>query len=374
MFLMMAEALHLAAVARAHPESEFWKFLSLHQSHVEWVGCTLHDMIQPSFSFLVGVALPFSIASRTARGQSKRRMTAHALWRAFILVMLGVFLRSQGRPQTNFTFEDTLSQIGLGYVFLFLLGFRPVRDQWIALGVILVGYWAVFAIDIGPNMKEGTANVGVPKDWPHLLTGFAAHWNKNNNPAWAFDVWFLNLFPREKPFQFNGGGYATLSFIPTLGTMILGLIAGGVLRSGRPPVKTVGWFVWAGVIFLVAGYALGTLGVCPVVKRIWTPSWVLYSGGLCFLFLAFFYTVVDWVGWKRWAFPLIVIGMNPITAYCMSWLIEDFVSKNLRIHLGPDIFKAFGPGYETLLHGGAVLLVLWLILYWMYQKKIFLRI
>src|SRR5262249_53297893 len=153
-----AEALHLGAVARAHPESEFWKFLSLHQSHVEWIGCTLHDMIQPSFSFLVGVALPFSIASRSARGQSKRAMTAHAVWRAFILVMLGVFLRSQGRPQTNFTFEDTLSQIGLGYVFLFLLGFRPVRDQWIALGVILVGYWAAFALYTGPNLSEGTKN------------------------------------------------------------------------------------------------------------------------------------------------------------------------------------------------------------------------
>lgn len=374
MFLMMAEALHLAAVAHAHPESALWKFLSLHQSHVEWIGCTLHDMIQPSFSFLVGVALPFSIASRTARGQSKRRMTAHAIWRAFLLVMLGVFLRSQGRPQTNFTFEDTLSQIGLGYVFLFLLGFRPVRDQWIALAAILVGYWAAFALYTGPNLSEGTQNVGVPHDWPHLLSGFAAHWNKNNNPAWAFDTWFLNLLPREKPFVFNGGGYATLSFIPTLGTMILGLIAGGVLRSGRPPLKTVGWFVWAGVISVCLGYAIGWLGLCPVVKRIWTPSWVLFSGGLCFLFLAFFYSVIDCLGAKRWAFPLIVIGMNSITAYCMSGLIEGFVSKNLHIHLGRDVFKALGPTYETLLHGAAVLLVLWLILYWMYRRKIFLRV
>ncbi len=72
--------------------------------------------------------------------------------------------------------------------------------------------------------------------WPHLMTGFAAHWNKNSNLAWAFDTWFLNLFPREKPFMYNGGGYATLSFIPTLGTMILGLIAGGVLRSERAAV------------------------------------------------------------------------------------------------------------------------------------------
>src|SRR5947209_15852215 len=113
MFLMMAEVLHLGQVARRLPGSAFWSFLAHHQTHVEWVGCSLHDLIQPSFSFLVGVALPFSIASRMARGQSWPRMTAHAISRAVVLVLLGVFLRSGGRSQTNYTFEDTLSQIGL---------------------------------------------------------------------------------------------------------------------------------------------------------------------------------------------------------------------------------------------------------------------
>ena len=102
----------------------------------------LHDMIQPSFSFLVGVALPFSLASRLARGQSPGRMAGHAVWRSLVLVFLGIFLRSIGHRQTNFTFEDTLSQIGLGYTFLFLLGMRSVRVQWIAFVAIVVGYWA----------------------------------------------------------------------------------------------------------------------------------------------------------------------------------------------------------------------------------------
>ena len=114
MFLMMAEVLHMGRVASAFPDSGFWKFLDFHTSHVDWVGCSLHDMIQPSFSFLVGVALPFSIASRAAKGQSAFAMTGHALWRSLILILLGVFLRSVGRPQTNWTFEDTLTQIGLG--------------------------------------------------------------------------------------------------------------------------------------------------------------------------------------------------------------------------------------------------------------------
>src|SRR5215207_2631097 len=146
MFLMMAEVLRLSRVARAFPESEFWKFLSWHQSHVEWVGCSLHDLIQPSFSFLVGVALPYSIASRASRGQSRAAMMGHAAWRALLLILLGVFLRSTGQNTTvtNWTFEDTLTQIGLGYVFLFALGFRSNRVQWVAFMVLLVGYWAWF--------------------------------------------------------------------------------------------------------------------------------------------------------------------------------------------------------------------------------------
>src|SRR3954469_11099363 len=146
MLLMMGEVLRFHRVAEARPESGFWRFLAHHQTHVEWRGCSLHDLIQPSFSFLVGVALPFSLASRIGRGQSRRRMAFHALWRSVALILFGVYLRSLGRAQTYWTFEDTLSQIGLGYFFLFLLGLRPARDQWLALGLILLGYWALFAL------------------------------------------------------------------------------------------------------------------------------------------------------------------------------------------------------------------------------------
>jgi heparan-alpha-glucosaminide N-acetyltransferase len=374
MFLMMAEVLNFGKVAEARPESGFWKFLAHHQSHVEWIGCSLHDLIQPSFSFLVGVALPFSLASRAARGQSRGRMILHAFWRALLLILLGVFLRSIDRPVTYWTFEDTLTQIGLGYGILFLLGMSSIRVQWAALGIILAGYWAAFALYPLPGPDFDYSKVGVPANWPHLMTGFAAHWNKNSNLAWAFDTWFLNLFPREKPFLFNGGGYATLSFIPTLGTMILGLIAGGAIRSDRTPWGKVKWLLVVGVISLATGAVLGWLGICPVVKRIWTPSWTLFSGGWCFLFMAGFYMLADIWEQKRWVFPLIVIGMNSIAAYCIAHLFEDFVSSSLKTHLGGSVFEVFGSTYQPLLHGAAVLLVFWLILFWMFRRKLFLRI
>ncbi len=189
-------------------------------------------MIQPSFTFLVGVSLPFSIASRQAKGSGIPAMLLHAFWRGLVLVVLGIVLRSLGQPITKFTFDDTLTQIGLGYFLLFAIALTPRWSQVFFVATILGGYWALFAYWPLVPSDFDFSKVGVPNDWPHLLSGFAAHWNKNVNPAWAFDVWFLNLFPRTAPFEFHPGGYATLSFIPTLATMILGLLAGGILARG----------------------------------------------------------------------------------------------------------------------------------------------
>jgi predicted acyltransferase len=374
MFLMMAEVLRLARVAEAFPGNWFWSILAYNQTHVEWAGCSLHDLIQPSFSFLVGVALPYSIASRMAKGATFGKLFGHALWRSLLLVALGIFLRSMHSPQTNFTFEDTLTQIGLGYPFLFLLGFRPPRWQWIALGAILTGYWLAWALYPAPGPGFDYQSVGVPQAWQsHQYSGFASHWNKNSNLGNVFDQWFLNLFPRVKPFVANGGGYLTLSFIPTLGTMILGLAAGRWLRAASPriPMKR---FLIAGAIGIAAGVLLHVSGVCPVVKRIWTPSWTLFSGGACFLLLAGFSWVMDVKGYKKWAFPLVVIGMNSIAAYLIAHLFERFIADSFRINLGQNTFKIFGAGLEPFMLGAAVLSMYWLILFWMYRRKLFLKI
>jgi heparan-alpha-glucosaminide N-acetyltransferase len=373
MLLMMAEVLQLSHVARAYPGNWFWHVLAYNQTHVDWVGCSLHDTIQPGFSFLVGVALPYSIMSRIKRGATFPKMFVHALWRSLILIALGIFLRSMHSTQTYFTFEDTLTQIGLGYPFLFLLGFRPPRWQWIALAAILFGYWLAWAVYPVPGPGFDYLSVGVPADWGHHYSGFMAHWNKNANFGNAFDQWFLNLFPRAKPFIANGGGYLTLSFIPTLGTMILGLAAGRWLIADSPLVPTKRFLV-AAAIGIAAGLLFHFTGICPIVKRIWTPSWTLASGGLCFLFLAAFGWIIDVRGYKKWAFPLIVVGMNSIAAYLMAHLFESFLADSFRIHLGARPFQIFGAGVEPLVRGGAILLMYWLMLFWMYRRKIFLRV
>jgi heparan-alpha-glucosaminide N-acetyltransferase len=374
MLLMMAEVLHLTQVAGNFPGNSLWQWLGYHQSHVQWFGCSLHDLIQPSFSFLVGVALPFSIASRVARGQSTRKMFGHTVWRALLLILLGILLRSVDRDQTHWTFEDTLAQIGLGYPFLFLLGLRSFRTHLIALGVILGGYWLAWAFYPLPGPGFDYAAAGASADWPQHAQGFAAHWNKHLNLGAAFDRWFLNLFPQPDPFVRNVGGYLTLSFIPTLGTMILGLFAGSWLKAELSPKARLKRLLLASVICFVLGGLLHQLGICPIVKRIWTPSWVLFSGGWCFLFMAVLYAVIDWRGLKKWAFPLIVIGMNSIAAYLIAHLIQDFTVSSFRTHLGPGFFALLGENLEPFLEGVAVLATYWLILFWMYRRKLFLRI
>src|SRR5215472_11034265 len=320
MVLMMAEVLQLSRVAAAHPSSAFWRILAFNQTHVEWLGCSLHDTIQPGFSFLVGVALPYSIASRLAKGARFAELFWHTLWRSFVLVALGVFLRSMDHYMTYFTFEDTLSQIGFGYPFLFLLGFYSLRVKslkwvWASLVLILFAYWLAWALYPAAPADFNWQTVGVSAAWNahHNFTGFAAHWNKNYNFGNRFDQWFLNLFPREHPFAYNEGGYLTLSFIPTLGTMILGLIAGRWLRESRSgesrtsePLVPMNKLLLAGVSGIVLGLALHYSHIGPVVKRIWTPSWTIFSGGICFLFLAAFSWVVEVKGFKKWAFPLVV--------------------------------------------------------------------
>lgn len=383
MILMMAEVLHLCGVADAVEEAggaavEFWRFLCHHQSHVPWRGWSLHDLIQPSFSFLVGTALAFSIMKRERIGQSLARMWGHAVFRAIVLTLLGVFLRSLSARETQWRFDDTLSQIGLGYVPLFAIALLPRAATWVAIGVILVAYWGAFAAYPLPPDGFDYATVQVDENWEHLETGFAAHWQKNKNLAADADYWILNQFPRSEEFIVNGGGYCTINFIPTLATMLLGLVCGRWLRDRVKGFLTTGQLfarlLITAVVLYGLGWALDAFDICPSVKRIWTPAWVLTSGGLCFLLMAGFYALTDAIGKTRWPIVLTVVGLNSIAAYVMSWILPSFLKGTLLKHFGSSPFDVFGPPYVGLLQGVAVLAIMWLVLYWMYRRKLFLKI
>ncbi len=351
-----------------------WQTLAFHTSHPEWnsqfyvIGCSFWDLIMPAFLFMVGVAMPYSYAKRRRKGHSFGKLFAHAAIRAFVLVWLGVLIHSQPRPQLVFLFTNVLSVIGLGYLFVFLLLGTGRWGQLAGVVVILVGYWWLFASSpaLGPDFDF--AAVGSDPDW--VLPGFFEHWTKNANAAAEFDRWFLNLFPRERPFRFRPDGYVVLGFVPAIATMLLGVLTGELLRSERPPTDKLRRIVFGGVVCLLLG-AVGGYTVCPVIKRLWTSSFTLLTGGWVMLMFALFYWMIDLRGHQRWTYPLVVVGMNSIVIYLMSTLMYGWIARMLKVHFGQRIFDGpYGPTFEAV----AVFAVLWLICLWLYRQKVFLRI
>jgi len=373
MVLMASAGLGFAKIAENFPGSAVWRVVGYHTDHAEWAGCTLWDLIQPAFMFMVGIALPWSVANRQAKGESFGRMLSHAIWRAVLLVVLAIVLSSTWSKHTEWGFNSVLAQIGLGYPILFLLAFTGPRMPWIVAFAILGVDWLAFALFPLPPANFDWSSVGVPADWK-FLTGFAAHWEKNANFAAWFDTWFLNLFPRDEAFKYSKGGYQTLNFVPSLATMIFGLIAGRLLRSDLAMTEKLQRLVVAGLAGIVLGWVLGYAGVCPIVKRIWTPSFAFFSTGWVTLMLAGFVAVVDWRGYKRWTYPFVVVGLNPITLYCLWQVSGGFIRDQFKIHLGREFFSRLGPVWVPMLERGSVLVVLWLIVWWMYRRKIFLRL
>lgn len=241
---------------------------------------------------------------------------------------------------------------------------------------MLLGVWALYSFypHAGVDPAQGAPQSGVPAAWARThLTGVDAAWHKNANVGHAVDQWLLNRLPRPTPFQFNPGGYATLNFLPSLVTMLFGLMVGELLRSPRPGAQKLRWLIGAGLGGIAAGLLWHLLG-CPLVKRIWTPSWTLYSAGWCCLILSALYGVIDLRGWHRWSLPLVIVGMNSIAIYAMSMLLRPWTAKTLQTHLGEDIFNVFGAVYAPFVQATAVGLVFWLVCGWMYRRNIFLRI
>jgi predicted acyltransferase len=271
-------------------------------------------------------------------------------------------LRSLDAPATNWTFEDVVTQIGLGYVPLFLLWWCGWRIQVAAIVAILIGTWLLFAAwPVDPSASN-----------PY--TGFFAHWNILGNPGQYIDQWFLNLFPRHAIFVKNDGGYYTLNFVPSIATMTIGLLAGNVLRAkSTATIKMLQLSIW-GLVLVVGGLLMQAGGICPIVKKIWTPSFVLISGGLCLWILAALYYLVDVRRWQRIAFPARVVGMNSLAMYVMIHTLSGWIAMNLKTHLGTKVFAISGRAYEHLWLNMSVGMCLWLICYWMYRRQLFLRI
>ncbi len=371
MVMMASDGFGLVQLAEKEPGTVV-SFLASQLQHAVWNSYTFWDLIQPAFMFMVGVAMPFSYDARSARGDSFWRLALHALIRSVVLVFIGVVILH--KVKHGYLFTNVLAQIGLGYFFLFLLWSCKWWVQPIAALAILGAYgWFFYDHPLPPpelwpdyGITQQSIEQGV------IFEGEKAPWSKNINLAGEVDRKLLNLLPRDKdkPYKFNDGGYQTLNFVPSLATMIFGLLAGQLLRSDRRQLWTLLSLLGAGAVSMAIGVALD-MTILPSVKRIWTPSWVFVSGAWALWFLAAFYGIIEMRGWRRWSMPLVVVGCNSIAIYMMSQLSRGWITQVLHTHLGTELF---GGDYGPVILDCSVLAVMWLLCWWLYRQRIFIRI
>ncbi len=317
-------------------------WLESQSRHPPWHGFTLYDLIFPLFLFLAGVSLPFSIAARRARGQDDRAFLRHALRRAALLVLLGAVYNGLLRFELDEQrWASVLGRIGLAWLGAVLITLRTrARGQASWVAGLLLGYWALLELVPVPGVGAGDLSRG------------------NSVVDWVDQ--------RLVPGRLHRGDHdpeGLLATLPAVGTALLGVLAGQVLRSGLAPLARCGRLALAGAACLLVGWAWSL--ALPLNKHLWTSSFVLWCGGLSLLSLAFSYLVVDVWERRRVARVFTVFGTNAITIY----LVHRFVAFDEIVALVLDQGRLH-PAFEP----AAVLALEWALLYALYRKRIFLRV
>ncbi len=325
---------------KGHP---IWNWLFVQNEHVDWAGCVYWDLIQPSFMFMVGVAMPFAFARRSAIGDSWNRQFRHTLIRAFNLTLIGILLDHFGSNKIQIGFIRVLQQIAIGYVVAFFVVGRSLRTQGIAAALILVGYQLLWMFN----------------PW----NGAGGPWVKGNeNIGSAFDLWMLG--------RNYSGYYVGLNAIPSAATIIFGVMAGQLILNTTNPRRTCRALLFAGLGGIALGLAISPW--FPLIKRIWTPSFAVYAGGWTTLILLAFYGSIEVMGWKKWSFPLVVVGMNSIAAYVLGNAFGGWfrsLSGGWIAWLKAPLGEAWFPVFQHALFAAAA----WGVLYWLYRRKIFFK-
>ena len=321
----------------------FWGFFAQQVTHHPWHGMYFWDLIQPFFMFIVGVAMPFSFTRRWERGETWGKSLLHVLKRSVILFFLGVMLHCYYSGKPVWELWNVLTQLSFTYVIAFLLMRKSIRTQIIVSFVILFLDFLAYRF--------------IP------LPGVTDPWAKDSNLGAYMDQ---ILMGKINP----GGGWVAINFIGSTAHTMWGVIAGQVLMSGRPALRKVWLLAAAGVAGVLLGLALDP--VTPIVKRICTASFIIESGGWCLLVLSLFYWLVDVREYRKWATVLVIAGMNPIFLYLFDELLGRWTNNFLAIFTMPFLRYLGDAGKVT--HRNIVLLAIWYLAYWLYKRKIVLRI
>lgn len=327
--------------------SSFTKTLSDQFDHPEWLGSTFYDIIMPLFLFVVGAVIPFALSKRFQQNKSKVALYKKLIKRFVILFILGWIVQGNllALDASQFhVFANTLQAIAVGYVFT-CIAYIHLSKKWlyILFGICLILYAIILTV---PHVPGAGRSIIMPDQSIALYIDHLVFGRFDDGTQYT---WFI-----------TGLGFTA--------TVLSGLFAGEIIKSNLAREKVALKLLIYGAVFLGVGMIWGIWH--PIVKKLWTSSFVLASSGVCFILLAIFYWIIDVKGKTKWAFPLKVIGMNAITAYVISHVINfpkvaEFIMFGLKQYVGDY--------YEMWLTVGGFGILYWLLWY-MYKKGTFVKV
>jgi len=349
MFWIMGgeEIFHTMAKATGSP---LWGSIANQFTHPDWNGFHLYDLIFPLFLFMAGVSTPFSVGRELEKGKSKQQLVLRVIKRAFILVLLGLVVNNGLKimPVSEIRFASVLGRIGIAYMFANIIYlYSSERMQMVWFWVFIIGYWLLLKFTSAPGYPHGDLT---------MQGNFASYMDRVILPGKLY----LGIHDPEGLF----------STIPAISTGLLGIITGTILKkTGLAQMKKVAILAIAGVAFLIIAQVWNL--DFPINKNLWTSSFVMQVGGLSLLLMAFFYYIIDVLGYQKWSFYFRVIGMNSILIYVSGHFIKwSYTNNGFFGWIG----QLIGDPFNAVAMAITFVMVKWLFLYYLYQKKTFLRV
>jgi len=349
MFWIMGaeEIFHTMAKATNAP---FWAVLSNQFTHPDWNGFHFYDLIFPLFLFIAGVATPYSVGRDLQKGKTKNEVLWRVIKRGLILVLLGIIYNNglELRPLSEIRFGSVLGRIGLAYMFaniIYIYSKHTAQIIWFC--ALLIGYWLLLKFTSAPGYAMGDLT---------MQGNFASYIDRSVLPGRLY----LTVHDPE----------GIMSTIPAIGTGLLGILTGSYLKNNdtNGGKKALNMAI-TGIVFI--GLALLWNFDFPINKNLWTSSFVLNVGGISLLLLALFYYIIDVSGYRSWAFFFRVIGMNSILIYMSGEFINwDYSTNAFFKWLG----QLIGNPYGAVAMAICFVMAKWAFLYFMYKKKVFLRV
>jgi predicted acyltransferase len=349
MFWIMGaeEVFHALAKATGSP---FWQTIAGELTHPDWNGFHFYDLIFPLFLFIAGVATPFSVGRELEKGKRKNELLFRVIKRGLSLVLLGIIYNNglQLKPLAGIRFGSVLGRIGLAYMFANIIYlYTKQRGQIIWFCSLLTGYWLLLKFNAAPGFAKGDLTIE---------GNFASYTDRLIMPGKLY----LGIHDPE----------GLTSTIPAIGTGLLGISAGNFLKNNPVSQQKKALYLFiAGVIFILLAHIWNLY--FPINKNLWTSSFVLNTGGYSLMLLAVFYYIIDVLGYKKWAFFFKVIGMNSILIYMSGAFINwTYTTNGFFQWLG----QLVGNPFNAVVLAICYVLIKWAFLYFMYQKKVFLRV